>query len=308
MDINLELHKAIRQIESFFNAGRYKEAYENVNKLLLNFPDNGKLIKLKNQIEKNVYKNNIETVNKELNALKPLWKDKRYDELVIRLTEVVKYVPGYNKAEKQLYDAQNLYRKQIQIQQKDTLANYIRTIEKSINTGDFEKAISLSQEVLRKMPQHEKCGMLLAKAKNLLVDKKIKENQILLNSEKFEEIEGFLNELFKICPDSIRIKNLLNKAVNREKVTVEYAKKDFVFSAYEQIFLIYQKGKYDKTIEALRELLEVEPDNIKALELLKKAEKKFSSQLDREVAIKIKNLQNKFKTDKRKYPKNFIKL
>lgn len=308
MDIHQEFNKSVRQTEALLNAGRYKEAYDSVNKLLLNFPDNGKLIKLKARIEKIVYNNNIETVNRELYGLKQLWRDKRYDELMIRLTEIIKYVPGYGRAEKQLYKAQDLYRRRINEMQRDALANYIRTIEKSIKSGDYEKAISLAQEVLRKIPQHEKCGILLAKAKNLFIDKKIKENQVLLNSDKFEEIEKFLKDLFKLCPESIRIKKLLMKAVSREKVTVEYARKDFVFSAYEQILLLYQKGKYDKTIEALRELLEIEPDNIKALELLKKAENKFAAQLDRQVAEKIKSTRLKYKGEKRRNPKGFIRL
>ena len=300
MDIHQELNKGIRQVQSLITANRYQEAYNCVNKLLLNFPDNGKIYKLKSKIEKIVYEHNLITVNKEIKELNPLWKEKRYEELVKRLTNITLYVPGYTKAEKDLYKAQKLYRNQIVQQQKDTLANYIRTIEKAIAEEDFQKAISLCQEVLRKIPQHEKCGMLLAKAKNQLIDKMIRENGVLLKSDKFEEIEKFLNDLLKICPESIRVNNLLNKVSNREKITVEYAKKDFVYSAYEQIFILYQKGKFDKTIDALRELLEVEPDDLKALELLKKAEKKFSSQLNREVKSKIKNLQKKFRDEKKK--------
>ena len=212
------------------------------------------------------------------------------------------------KAEKDLYKAQKLYKDQLMQQQKDTIANYVRTVEKAIKNEEFEKAVSLCLDVLRKIPQHEKCGMLLARAKNKLVDKKIRENEVILKSDKFDEIEKFLNELLKICPDSIRIKNLLKKVTNREKITVEYAKKDFVYSAYEQILILYQKGKYDKTIDALRELLEVESDNLKALELLKKAERKFSKQLDKDVSGKIKNLQKKFREEKKKYPKDFTRI
>jgi len=308
MDIRQELNSGINEVVSLMNRGSYQDAYTACKKLLLNFPDHLKLNKLRSKIEKIVYKHNVVTVKNDLKLLKPLWKQKKYEELVKKLTGFVEYVPGYTKAEKLLYKAQNLYRKQVAEQQKETLANYIRSIEQAIKTQEYEKAISLSREVLQKIPQHEKCGNLLAKAKNLLIDREIRKNEFLLKSDKFNDIENFLNDIQKVCPGSVRIKNLLKQASRREKITIEFARKDFVYSAYEQILILFQKGKYEKTIEGLREMLEIEPDNLKALELLKKAEKKFSSQLDKEVTTKIRNLQKKFKEERTKYPKEFINL
>ncbi|MBN1494247.1 hypothetical protein JW911_00745 [Candidatus Peregrinibacteria bacterium] len=307
-NIKHELNSVINEIETLIKRGSYQDAYNLCKKILLNFPDHHKLIRLKNKIEKIVYKHNVAAVKKDLITLKPLWKQKKYEELVKKLTAAVQYVPGYKKAKKLLYRAQKAYRNQVSEMQKQTLDNYLRAIEQAIKTQDYEKAISFSREILRKIPQHEKCGSLYLKAKNLLVEQKIKENEKLLNSEKFNDIENFLRELEKICPESVRIKNLLKKAARREKITLEFAKKEFIYGAYDQLLILFQKGKYEKCIEGLREVLEIEPDNLKALEMLKKAEQKFSSQLDKEVTAKIHNLQKKFRLEKKKYPKDFIML
>lgn len=306
--MNATINQEISRIKTLIANHRLKEAYAACNKLLLNFPDSGRVYKLKKSIEKTVFKQNVVSVKKDLKALKPLWREKKFTELVQKLQTLQQYVPGYAPVEKQLSEAQKLYNKYHKKEQKDALKQYIQTIGKKMQEENYEEAITLCKQVLTKIPNHEQASYLLNKAKNLLITKKINDNKFLLESDKFEEIQKFLHELLQFNANSKQIHSLLNKAMRREKVTLEMGKKEFAFRSYENIIVLYKKKKYDKVIEAMHELLAVEPDNLKYLELLSKAKKKFSRQLNREVITKISNLQQKYRDDHKIHPKEFIRI
>ncbi|MFC1655266.1 hypothetical protein ACFL3C_00165 [Patescibacteria group bacterium] len=306
--MNVTLNQEINKIKDLISNQRLKEAYTVCNKLLLNFPESGRVYKLQKRIEKTVFKQNVESVKKDLKGLKPLWGEHKYGELVEKLQGLQTYVPGYAPVEKQLEKATKLYSKYSKKERKDTLNKYIKTIGEKMQKEEYEEAITLSKQILHKIPNHEQAAFLLNKAKKLFVDKKINDNKVFLESDKFGEIQEFLLGLLKFNPNSKQINSLLKKARRRETVTLEMGKKEFAFRSYENIIVLYKKKKYDKVIEALQELLAVEPDNLKYLELLSKAKKRFSRQLNREVISKIFKLQKKYKLDHKKHPKEFIRI
>ncbi len=306
--MNVALNQEIHHIKELISNQRLKEAYTACNKLLLNFPESGRAYKLQKQIEKIVFKRNVESVKKDLKNLKPLWREHKYGELAEKLQHLQTYVPGYAPVEKQLEKAKKLYSKYHEKEQKDALRKYIKTIAEKMKKEEYEEAITLSKQVLYKIPNDEQAKFLLNRAKKFFVTKKINENKQFLESDKFGEIQKFLQELLKFNPNSKQIDALLKKARKREKVTLEMNKKEFAFRSYENIMVLYKKKKYDKVIEALQELLTIEPDNLKYLELLSKAKKRFSRQLNREVISKIFKLQEKYKLDHKKHPKEFIKI
>jgi hypothetical protein len=187
--MNQILIKGIQQIERYIVSNRLKDAYAACGKLLLNFPENGKLHNLKKKIEKLVFKQNLVSVKKDLDLVKPLWNEKKYAEIIQQLKKLQSYVPGYAPVENQLEKAKKLYEKQ-QIQlQKDTIKNYIKSIGDNMQQKNFEKAIPLAKQLLKKIPTHEQVQYLLEKSIKLLIDQKIHNNQQLLSSNKFGEIQ-----------------------------------------------------------------------------------------------------------------------
>ena len=303
-----ERKDGVAQIETLIKEGDLKTAYSVCNKLLLNFPENGKIRSLQKKIEKTVYEQNLKIVKSELDTLKPLWKEKRYKEIVEKLESLKSYVPGYGPIEKDLFKAKKLYRDQLIEGQKLAVDDYVKNIEKLIAENKFQEAIVESKKFLAKIPGHEKVVLLEKKAKDLFVVQKLKENEFLLKSDKFDEIEVLLKELIAVNPESGKLKLLLEKASKRQTVALSYEKKDFVFQSFEHIKILAQKKKWEKTIDALIELLKVDPGNMNALELLDKARSKFDKQLTGEVIEKIFELQKKFKAQKLKTPKSFIRL
>ncbi len=303
-----EKKQGIVQIQRYVQEGKLKEAYALCNKLLLNFPGNIRLKKLQKKIEKQVYKQNVQTVKQDLKKLAPLWEEKRYKELIDQLQKLQQYAPGFKPVEKDLYKAQKLYKEQQMKEQKGAVKKYINQIKKYIDENKYQEAITQAKRFLMKIPDHQEVILLEKKARDLYIVKQLKENQTLLQSKKFKEIESFLHELLTINPDSHKIKELLKKAEKREKVALSYERKDFAYQSIEHIRTLMQKHKWEKAIQALEELLKVDKQNMKALEMLDVARKKFDKQLTGEVIDKIKQLQLKFKAKYAENPKTFIRL
>jgi len=303
-----EKNQGISKIEAFIREGDFNQAYRTCNKLLLNFPESRKIRKLQKRIEKTVYEQNLKRVKNDLKNLKPLWKNKNYEELIKKLDGLIKYVPGYRPIEKDLFKVRKLYREQLLKEQKDNIGNYIKKIEEFIKRSKFEDAITECKNFLIKIPGYERVGLLEKKARDLLIVQKLKQNETLLKSNKFEQIGKFLNELLKINPNSSKVKVLLNKASKKETVDLLYKEKDFSFRSIEHINVLMQKKKWEKAISALLELIKVSPQDMKALELLDRARENFNKQLTKEVVVKIKELQKKFKLQRAKTPHEFIRL
>jgi tetratricopeptide (TPR) repeat protein len=306
--MNAEIKKEIYNIKKLINEEKYKEAYSLCNKLLLNFPDNSVLNGLQKKIEKTVFKKNLKSVKKDLKKLKPLWKKQKYKELVEKLESLRSYVPGYAKVEKQLSKARRLYNKKAKKQVKHYFYDKINEIKKLFENDDYEKAYSTAKKLHKQFPKQQKSKEMLESAKDKYIDFRLKQNKSLLNSDKFDQIQSFLKDLLKIKPDSNQIKSLLKRAEKRESISLEFEEKEFVYKSYERILTLYQKKKYEEALKALNELLKVEPDNLKALELRKKARKKFNRKLTKEVIEKIKRLQKKFKKEYLENKKEFIKI
>jgi len=306
--MEIDLNQEIANIDALIAQNQYKEAYQLCNKLLLNFPDNFALAKIQHRIEKIVYKKNVESIKKDLNDLKPLWEKGDYETLIRKLKTIQSYVPGYAKVENQLLKARKLYNKEMVEKQKDTIYSYIQKIEANIKEKKYLDAIVLCKQVLKSIKDHGRAKELMQKARSLYVHDMINKNKKLLASEKYKEIEIFLKDLLKVNPNSNQVKALYQKAASKEKISIEYEKKDFTYQSYENIVLLYQKKKYEKAVYALKELIHVDPNNLKALELYKKAKRKFHKQLSGEVTKKIKKLQKKFKNEYQKDSKEFIRI
>lgn len=303
-----EIKEGIRSVEKLVDERKYKEAYNLCNKLLLNFPESSALKNLSKKIEKTVFKKNVKSVKQDLDKLKPLWGQGKYKDLVEKLKVLRGYVPGYGPVEKQLLKADKLYQEQVRKEIKNYYNNKLKEIKELLSKKEYEKAYLLAKELYRRFSKQEGAKNILEKSRDLYINDRLNKNKALLSGYKFDQIESFLNNLLKINPDSKKVKTLLKKAMKRERISLDFKEREFVYKSYERILTLYQKKKYEATLKALEELLSFEPDNLKALELHKKTSRKFDRYLTKEVIEKIKRLQKKFKREYISNKKDFIKI
>ncbi len=303
-----EKAQGLKEIESLIAADKLKEAYDLCNKLLLNFPESYRIRRQKAKIEKLVFKKNLKLVKGDMDKLKPLWKEKKYLEIITKLKELQRFVPGYAELEKELEKAQNLQLKEKSKEQKDTLAQYLDAAKKYMDEAKYQDAITTLKRVLLKIPDHEQAKIMLANAREAYIDQQIKDRDFLLKSDKFDEIADFIKHLKAVYPESSKIDALIKKLSKREEMARKFDKMDFTYKSYEELLTLFQIKKYQTCIKGLEELIEIEKDNFKALELLKLARNEFDKQLTKEIITKIRELQKKFRKQKKEMPNEFIRL
>lgn len=303
-----EKTQGLKEIESLIISDKLKEAYDLCNKLLLNFPESYRIRRQKTKIEKLVFNKNLKLVKDDIANLKPLWKEKNYPEIITKLKKLQKFVPGYAPLENQLEKAQNLQFKEKSKVQKDTLVQYLDAAQKYMNQAKYQEAITTLKRILLKLPDHEQAKSMLKEARDLYIEQQIKDRDFLLKSNKFDEIAEFIKHLKALNPDSPKIDALIKKLSKREEMARKFEKMDFTYKSYEELLTLFQKQKYQACIKGLEELVEIEKDNSKALELLNLARKDFDKQLTKEIIVKIKELQKKFKKQKKEMPHEFIRL
>ncbi|MFC1810826.1 hypothetical protein ACFLZH_04970 [Patescibacteria group bacterium] len=303
-----EKAQGLKEIEGLITADKLKEAYDLCNKLLLNYPESVRINRAQGKIEKLVYKKNLEVVKKDMDNLKPLWKEGKYTSIISKLKELQGFVPGYAPIQKQLEKAVKLETKQKYKTQKQTLDDYMNAAKKYLNEKNYKEAITTLKRILMKLPENEEAQKMLKESRTLYIDQQIQENGFLLKSNKFDEIAQFIKHLKHVDPDSNKITQLINKLSKKEEIARKFQKMDFTYQSFEELTTLYQKQKYQAAIKGLEELVKIEKDNFKALEMLKSARKKFDKQLIKEVITKIKLLQTKFRKQKKQMPKEFIRL
>lgn len=303
-----EKTQGIEQIKGLILQDKLKEAYDFCNKLLLNFPESYRLSKLQGKIEKLVYKKNVEIVKDDLKELKPLWKDEKYDEILIKLAELQKFAPGYPLLEKEIKRAQQMKLKDKQHMQKDTLTRYMKTAEEHMKKGSYPAAITTLKRVILKLPDYEPAILMLSEARESYIKQQIKDNKVLLKGKEFDKIADFIKHLKTVNSESKEVKELVKKLSKREEMAQKFTKMDYTYKTFEEIQTLYQKRKYEQAIKALKEYVQIDKENLKALELLDKSRKKFDKQLSKEIFSKMKLLQKKFTKQKKEKPKEFIRL
>ena len=97
MDIAIYLAQEEQKINGLIGSKRYSEAYNACKQLLLRFPEEKDLLKIKKRIENEVAEENEKIIEEKLNSLKPLWKSNSYADILKTLKELLALSPNNSK-------------------------------------------------------------------------------------------------------------------------------------------------------------------------------------------------------------------
>ena len=302
------IKNAIDKINALIAEGNWQDAHRACLEILRFDPDNIKIIRLKNVIEKNVKKINIKALKEDLESLKPLWEQKKYEELLTHLKELEPYINDYPPLRKIILKAQTAYQHEVEGQQKDYIEQEISSIEKLMNEGKHKEAL-MAAEKLRKLQMDEKKIVeLIKKIRKSWIDYNLSASETLLKSDKYEDILLHLHKLKEIDPDSTKIKQLIE--TNKKKAAQQYLaqKRDFIFIGVEKTRTLLQLKKYEKAAQAAKEILDIDPKNVYAKRFYIKAIKKDSKLINKEVIQQMKKNQKLLKEEYKKDKTKFLKF
>lgn len=294
------------KINSLVNDRKFKEAFSLCKDCILQYPGEDRFIKIRERIEKAVEEENERIIKEKIEAMKPLWKEEKYLEILRTLKELLAASPNNSKLKSLYLDAEQSYRKQFEkLNEKFSKEQHKRLDEILKNNPN-----QLTEElyILTKENQgNQSVKKLVEEYEEKLITKKIDEKQELINSNKYDVIENFLEELRKINKFSKKIQEVESQIKSRKLEGEIIQTKEFVYGGEKYLDTLVKLKKYDKAMQAATEILRVDPQNAEAKEVLINSEKKYKEQLKYLAADSInknfESLKKEYEQDKTKFIK-----
>lgn len=307
MDTDLYIIQHEQKINGLLAAKKYSEAYDICKQLLFRFSEEKSILKLKKRIESEVTRENEQMIKVKLEEIKPLFKEKKYSEILKTLKDLLNISPNSEKIKKLYYDAQEKYQEQIKVLQQEFSKSQSERLNDLLN-----KAPNLLLENLFELekgnPENQMVLELTTGFRDKLIAKKIEEKEELIYSDKFQDIRNFLEQLRKIDAKNQRISELEKLIQAREHQTQIVQKDEFIYAGEKHLDTLMKLKKYDKALKVGEELLSLDPDNKKVKKISKTAETRYFRQLRKQTIQEILKNNDNLKSEYKQSPNKFRTL
>ncbi|MCC7196771.1 hypothetical protein IT413_01085 [Candidatus Peregrinibacteria bacterium] len=304
----LMMREAYDRIMALVADEKWRDAHRACLEILRFDPDNIKIIRLKTRIEKNVQRLNRKAIRDDLDRLDPLWKEKRYEELLIHLKELEPYINDYPQLKKVILKAQEGYQKQVTTQQEAYYQTEKANIRKLMETKNFQDALRTSEK-LRTIGLHDnEMKKLIVEIRKTWIQDEIDKSHVLLDSEKYEDILLFYQGLLRIDNKSETLKKRIESTKKvYEKYKLEL-KRETLYKNFEKMRTFFQLKKYDKALEVAYENLAIDPYSKNILKFISKAKGKEEKAIFKDLVRQIKNSHRQMKEERKKNKNGFLNL
>ncbi len=293
-----------QNIQSLLSEKKFKQAYEMCVKLLDKMPGEHRFLKLKIKIEEAVEEENDKVIEKTIGELKPLWDEKKYAAILKKLEPLLQVSKNNNKLNDLIIEAQEKYKEQIEELSKEFEKNqrarltkiFEESPERMIDELYFLETNNSTDDVTKK---------LVTEFRDKLIEKRIKDKKELIDSDKFDVIYNFIDELKKIDEKNSRIIDLDQKTRRRQNETQMQNKGEFVYKGENYLSTLMKINKYSEAIKVAEEILQTDPNNSTIKDILEEAKSKFYEQSRDETVDLLTKDQTSEKIDYEKNKGNF---
>lgn len=299
------LAEALQRIKNLMSQEKWLDAHRACLEILRFDPDNLKIIRLKNKIEREVKKINIKAIKDDLKKIKPLFQEKRFDELLNHLKELEPYRHDYRPLDAFIRKVQKAYIAEVGEQRKENYEDEMKRIDIFIEQQKYQDAIRAAQRLRIAKVNESEVKKKVERIKREWVDHEMQQNEKLFSSEKYEEALMKAQEIKKIDPDSTKLNRFIEGMKKKYQQYKVMEKRDFIYKGLEKARTLLQLKKYDKAMRAAKEILDIDPENKKAQYMFAKAKRKAAKSTDKELSKQMKkahkNMKEDYKKDKTKF-------
>ncbi len=297
-----------RNIEGLVIEGKLTEAYQRCKQVLDKYPSQRGVLDLKGDIEQKLLSQNKELVKEAVKEAKTLVRKKELEKALRVIKKVLPLTPNDAKLKRLYLKIQKKYKETLVKAEKDFLGNKRKSFEELIKKEEFPKLINTLNTLSLEYSRNKDVLGLVNLYIEKLVEMEVKKKQDLLNSEKFDDIKGFLKDLQRISPNSKIIKGL-KEYISRRQMGHQVENIDeFVYSSQDSLETLMKLGKFEEAVQVATEILKTNPDSKDAKSVLKKARTK-SFFLNKNLVVKkikerLPDLKLKYKDNR----ENFIRI
>lgn len=302
------LNEAYRTIKELIERHDWQDAHRACLEVLRFDPENIRIIRFKNKIEAEVRKLNKEAIKADLKNLKQLFKAKNFPVLMESLRRLEPFINDFPPLKQFMLKVQKAYEIYTAKIQESLYIKEIAHIKDMVAGGNFQEALRQGEK-LRLLNLHEKeVKALVQKIKSTWVDQEISKSQALLQSDKYEDIILFYQNLLRIDGRSEKLKKLIENFKKKAQIQKIEEKRDFIYSSMEKIRTLYQLHKYESAMMASIEILNIEPENAQAKHFYNKTRVKVRKIINKEVINQMVTSAQKMKEDFKINRQNYIRL
>ena len=296
-----------QKVQSLLSERKFKQAYDLCAEILDKYPEQKVFTKLQEKIEEAVEDENQKIIDEKLEEVGKLRKEEKFSEILQILKELQRLSPNDKTINKEYERAQKEYLGKIQKLQKTFEENQEKRLAKILQETP---ALLLNELFSLEMNNqgNQQVKNLVVKFKNLFIDKKIKEKEELLNSNKFDAINHFLDELRKVDKNNAKIINISQKIELKKREGIEGQQSEFVYGGEKHLDTLIKLKKYDKAIQVCKEILAIKKTDPQTEKLIKNLERKLFSQTRNTSVDSIINNLQKLQEDYTQNKENYIKL
>ncbi|MCX6734934.1 MAG: hypothetical protein NTZ25_03415 [Candidatus Peregrinibacteria bacterium] len=295
------------KINSLITERKFKEAFNVCKESILQYPNESRFPKIKERIEKAVEEENENIIKNKLEEIKAMWKEEKFLEILKTLKNLLAASPNNSKLKGLYTDAEKEYRKQYEkLNEK-----FNKDQRKRLDSVLKENPNQLTEDLYiltKENPGNQNVKDLVAEYEEKLIAKKIEDKSELINSNKYDVIENFLDELRKINKFSKKIQDVEMELKKRKLEGEIVQTKEFVYGGEKHLDTLVKLKKFDKAMQAAQEILKVDPQNEEAKRVLENSAKEYKDQLK---DLAAESINKNFQSLKSEYEQNktkFIKI
>ena len=212
--------------------------------------------------------------------------------------------PNSSKLQKLYQEAQIKYQNQVAVSQEKFEKKQRSRLDELLKTNEtlLIEEIFLLETQNSDVPRIRK---LAQEYRDKIIEKKIKEKEELIYSDKYDAIANFIEQLRKIDKDNPRIAEVENISGGKKLTNQSEQKSEYIYAGQTHLDTLMKLKKYDKVMAAAEEILKTDPDNKTAKQLLEEATQLFFAQTREESISSINknlpDLKQEYKKDKTKF-------
>lgn len=296
-----------QNIQSLLSEKKFKQAYEMCVKVLDKIPGEPRFLKIKTKIESAVEEENGKIIEKTIEDIKPLLSEKKYEVALKKLEPLLQVSKNNNRLNNLIVETQQKYQEQIEELKRDFEKNQRARLTKILEQSP-ERMIDELYFLETNNSGDEVTKKLVTEFRDKLIERKIKDKKELVDSDKFDIIYNFIQELKKIDDKNPRIKELDDVTKRRQNETQMENKGEFVYKGENYLSTLMKINKYSEAIQVAEEILKTDPNNGEVKGILEEAKSKFFEQSRDEVADIIAKDKTSEKAEYDKNKENFTAI
>jgi tetratricopeptide (TPR) repeat protein len=308
MDNEAFIQQFERDIEALVAGGKLEEAFEKCKDILQKFPNEKALKKIKKSIEEKLLYKNKQKVKINIKEAKRLFKQGETEQALRLIKDTLVLSPN-NEDLKDLYRKfQEAYKEKLEETEKEFIKKQYEHLKKLIDEDQYPQFIQAVDRLESENKSNKNIQKLIKDVKAILIEKEIKNKKDLLDSEKFEDIENFIQGLENIDADSEIVKNLRVYIKRRKMGSQIEDVEEFIYAGENNLVTLMKLKKYEEAMQVCEEILQTDPNNRAVIRIYKKAKRKAfyksRSEAVRNILLKLPALKAEYKQNK----ENFIRI